>query len=419
VDAARARFDRHPSTSSWLLDSLWPPATDGPTPGQPLAGLPIAGLPIAVKSNFAVAGLRTRAGSRVFDEDPPAAQSSPAVVAAQRAGAVVIGTLNMNELAYGFTGRNTTFGNVPNPHDPSRVSGGSSSASGAIVGAGVLPAALGTDTNGSIRVPAALCGVFGFRPSSGAVSTAGIVPLSTTLDMPGIIAADVDVLIGLAAAWGVHADAAAEPIDRPVVRVVTGYASIGITRPMIHAIREVAAALYAVDDVDLPWLSAARAGAQVMTAGEAARTHMSVLRDRSERLEPLTHARLLAGLTIDEGRLARAHQLRDRLRSDLDATYAGADILVLPTVAMPAPSTAADVIDLGGESEPINVALGRCTIPFSFVGGPSISVPFALPGPGGLPMGVQLVGRPGCDATVLRLARFLQISGVVRSTVAS
>ena len=409
VAHARARFDARPDNSAWMIDACWD-ATRTSTTTSPLDGLPIA-----VKSNYAVAGLRTLAGSAARDDGTVAEFDCPAVAALRSAGAVIVGTLNMNELAYGFTGANRCFGDVANPHDADRVAGGSSSASAAIVGAGVLDAALGTDTNGSIRVPAALCGVWGFRPSSGSVSADGIVPLAETLDVPGPLTRNVELLIAIATALGV--DTAAPAHASPRIAMLRGFPAHGVQPEITAAVARVAKILGAGRTVELDWTPAARAASQVLTAYEAARNHRALLVERTDRLEPLTRARLRAGLAVDGRSARRAFEVRNRLRSDPDGLFDGSDVIVLATVAMTAPRRDTEFIEIDGKQESVNAALGRCTSPFSLVGAAVVSVPFSELDDDGLPIGVQLVARPGLDALVLALAQVLEDDGIAAAQV--
>lgn len=403
VAQALRRLEAHPDASTWIVQ-----------PCQDVDGE----WAIAVKSNIDVAGVTTVAGSKALENGEPAIADAPVVAGLRKAGAAVLATLNMNELAYGFTGRNEHFGRVPNPHDRDRLSGGSSSASAAIVAAGTVPAALGTDTNGSVRVPAALCGVWALRPTSGSVDNEGIVPLAPTLDVPGPLARDIAWLRRCAHAMGVPDELRVTP-ERAVIRVVDGFPADGVAPPLRAAVQRVASFLGARGHVELPWAPVARAAAQVLTATEAGAGHHRILRDRADHLEPLTRARLLAGLATDRDARRRCLAVRDGLRGDVTTRLGGADILLLPTVPVTAPSATTDHIAVGSRQEPINSALGRCTMPFSYLGLPALQVPFAEPDHDGLPCGVQLVGRPGDDALLLQLGAILEADGIGRATLAN
>ena len=238
---------------------------------------PLAGVPFAAKNLFDVAGLTTLAGSRINADRPPATRDATAVARLRAAGAVLVGTLNMDEYAYGFSTENTHYGPTRNPRDTSRMAGGSSGGSAAAVAGGLVPLALGTDTNGSIRVPAALCGVFGLKPTFGRVSRAGVVPLAWSFDHVGPLARDV---AGLAAAF--DAIAGPDPRDPVCSMQPPARCSDALTRG-IDGLRIAVAgehfARLAVDEAHR-----ARAAAQVITAGEPAPTTSS----RCARVRPIS-----------------------------------------------------------------------------------------------------------------------------------
>lgn len=396
---------------SWFVDRA-------PLPTAPPTSGPLAGVPIAVKSNIAVEGLRLLAGSAALDGGTVADADSLAVASLRAAGASILGTLNMNELAYGFTGDNDHFGRVPNPHDPERLSGGSSSASAAVIAAGVVDAALGTDTNGSIRVPAALCGVWGLRPTLGAVPSTGVVPLSTTLDIVGPLAANAPLLSDVARALGIDTTAR---LDVAAVRVtpVQGAFLDGTDPVVAAAVDTVTNAFAAGAPVDVDWAGAAFAGAQIVTAAEAAHHHRHLLAARPEDLGSTLRARLLAGLTVSATDYLDALGLRDTLLDVADRIFEHTDVLALPTVAFPAPVADTTSVDLGGDAVLVNAALGRCTAPFSFLGLPSISAPIAPNDDSSLPVGVQLVACPGDDGLLLAMAAHLEATGIASAWILS
>jgi aspartyl-tRNA(Asn)/glutamyl-tRNA(Gln) amidotransferase subunit A len=376
----------------------------------------LKGMSIAIKSNIAVAGFRTFAGSAALAEDAPATHDAAVVTLLRKAGLNIIATTAMDELAYGFSGRNAHFGFVPNPHDASRISGGSSSGAAAAVAAGILDIAIGTDTNGSIRVPAALCGVWGLRPTAGAVPSEGIVPLSPTLDIPGPIASNARYLTALAEAVGIDVAARVNP-ERMKIALVTKFPAAPATPAMTAAISRFASSVGVKERVITPWAEAARAGAQVMTAFEAALAHRQLLTRRSDLLGPLLRDRLIAGACVQPEAYQRALELRASLQGQIDYLFEGHDVLLLPTVPCEAPPATWETLDTCGTVEPINAALGRCTIPFSFAGLPALSVPIHEKAASGLPIGAQLVGRPGTDGALLALARYLEETGVASAHI--
>lgn len=413
VDTARARTTGAGDGASWFVHDRWDEAhaegvlldRSSEAPGR------LHGVPVAVKANCSVAGVRPTAGSAALDDVPVAEVDAGAVALVRAAGAIIVGTVNLDELAYGFTGRNPHHGSVPNPHAADRLSGGSSSGSAATVAAGVVPVALGTDTNGSVRVPAALCGVWGLRPTMGCVPLDGVVPLARSLDTPGPLAASSTLLTDAAAALGIDVTPRVDPA-RVRVRTVSGFPAEPATPPVRAGVATVAAALRNSGDVVLPWCEAARAGAQLVTAVEGAAAFADVLRNRPERIGPLVRHRLRAGALIDGVSYVRALRLRAELMAVAEALFGDVDLLVLPTVPTTAPADDAETVGVDGMVEHVNAALGRCTTPFSFLGLPALSVPVAERGDDGLPVGVQLVARWGDDALLLAVAQALEHDGV-------
>jgi Asp-tRNA(Asn)/Glu-tRNA(Gln) amidotransferase A subunit family amidase len=376
---------------------------------------PIAGARIAIKANIAVRGFRTSAGCAAFLGEAPASEDAPAVMLLRKSGVRIVATTAMDELAYGFTGRNAHFGFVPNPHDPNRISGGSSSGAAAAIAAGILDLAVGTDTNGSVRIPAALCGVWGLRPTTGAVPAEGIVPLSTTLDIPGPLASSAEYLTDLASALGIKVGS--EPAKDIRIALVSGFPATPVTPSVAKAIRNFAISIGVTAEVTTPWAAAARAGAQVMTAFEAAAAHRQLLIDRSYLLGRLTRNRLIAGACVTPDAYRRAKDLRFALQRSIESLFEGHDVLLLPTVASEAPLSSAEILDTDGVVEPINAALGRCTIPFSFLGLPALSVPIRVKTANGLPVGAQFVGKPGTDHILLALGQRLETAGLAAAHI--
>jgi aspartyl-tRNA(Asn)/glutamyl-tRNA(Gln) amidotransferase subunit A len=394
---------------------------------------PLAGVPVAVKNLFDVAGLATLAGSRIDAARPPAACDATAVERLRGAGAVVVGTLNMDEYAYGFTTENTHYGATRNPRDPGRVAGGSSGGSAAAVAAGLVPLTLGTDTNGSIRVPAALCGVFGLKPTFGRVSRAGVTPLAWSLDHVGPLARDV---ADLAAAF----DAIAGPDPRDPVCATSAPApcSVQVTRgteglriavlgghfgrlaadEVLAALSRVASALRARRELTLPEPQRARAAAQVITACEGSAYHLESLRARAAEFDPMTRDRLRAAALLPAADYVRAQRFRAWFRAQVADAFREADVLLAPTTPYPAPAIGAPwTTTVAGTEVVTRGHLGVFTQPLSFIGLPVISVPVVLPG--ALPVGVQLVAAPFNEAVLFRVAGRLEADGVVAAPVAA
>src|SRR5579863_6679860 len=270
---------------------------------------PLAGVPFAVKNLFDVQGLSTRAGSKINREMKPSPRDATLIERMEAAGAVLVGALNMGEYAYDFTGENVHDGPSRNPHDVTRMTGGSSGGSGGSVGGGLVPIALGSDTNGSIRVPSSLCGIFGLKPTYGRLSRARTFPFVASLDHLGPFARTTrDLALAYDAMQGFDADdpACAERPVEPVapsldlgteglrVAVAGGYFKCngGDTR---SAIDRVATALRANRDIEIPQAERARSAAFIITASEGASLHLDRLRTRAPDFDPAVRDRLIAG----------------------------------------------------------------------------------------------------------------------------
>jgi aspartyl-tRNA(Asn)/glutamyl-tRNA(Gln) amidotransferase subunit A len=392
---------------------------------------PLAGVPFAVKNLFDVQGLTTLAGSRIFAERPPAARDAAAVAALRRAGAVLVGALNMDEYAYGFTCENAHYGPTRNPHDPSRVPGGSSGGSAAAVAAGLVPITLGSDTNGSIRVPAAFCGVFGLKPTYGRVSRVGVALFAASLDHVGPLARSVadlaaayDAIQGPDPADPVCSEAPAVPcalhvgreIDGLRIAVAGGHFARHATDEPLAAVARVARALRVTQEVELPEPHRARAAAMLITASEGANLHLGDLRTRAKDFDPLTRDRFLAGALLPASLYAQAQRFRAWYRARVAELFQDVDVLLAPTTPWVAPPVGAPrLATVAGEEVVARSHSGVFTQPLSFIGLPVISVP--LTAPGALPLGVQLVAAPFREAALFRVAARLEADGVVAAGV--
>jgi AtzE family amidohydrolase len=391
--------------------------------GKPLGRL--AGVPVAVKNLFDVAGEVTLAGSIINRRNPPASRDATALKRLRDEGAILVGMLGMDEYAYGFTNENTHYGPVLNPHDTSRTAGGSSGGSGAAVSSGCVPVSLGTDTNGSVRVPAALCGIFGLKPTYGRVSRAGSAPFVPSLDHVGFLTRsvrDASILFDLA-----HGYDPADPISsqRPAERteasledglaglrigVAAGYFAEELEPAAREATRVVAQALGASSAVELPGTMAARHAAMIISAVEGSALHLEDLRRRPSHFDPMTRDRFLAGAMMPGEAYVRAQALRHAYREAARGVFGQVDILVAPATPMAAPRIGQDSIEIDGRSFPSRPHLGRFTQPLALLGLPVMVVPVWT---GELPLGVQLIGAPYGEAALLRAARFLEARNVV------
>jgi aspartyl-tRNA(Asn)/glutamyl-tRNA(Gln) amidotransferase subunit A len=391
----------------------------------------LAGVPFAVKNLFDVAGLTTLAGSKIFAERPPAAGDAAAVAALRRAGGVLLGTLNMDEFAFGFTTENAHYGPTRNPHDPARVPGGSSGGSAAAVAAGLVPISLGSDTNGSIRVPAAFCGIFGLKPTYGRVSRAGVALFAASFDHVGPFARSVadlaavfDLLQGGDPADPVCSEAPVVPCAPHVGRdveglrlaVAGGHFARNATAEPLAAVARVARALRVGRTVELPEPHRARAAAMIITAVEGANLHLADLKTRAKDFDPLTRDRFLAGALVPASAYAQAQRFRAWYRARVAEIFRDVDVLIAPTTPWVAPLIGAPRLAVVDGTEVVTRAhSGVFTQPLSFIGLPVISVPVTVPG--ALPLGVQLVAAPFCEPALFRVAARLEAEGVATASV--
>ena len=388
---------------------------------------PLAGVPYAVKNLFDIEGLVTLAGSVVNRSHPPATADAFLISQMKAAGAVLIGALNMDEYAYGFTTENTHYGPCHNPHDLSRIAGGSSGGSGAAVAAGHVPIALGSDTNGSIRVPASLCGVWGLKPTFGRLSRRGTYPFVYSIDHLGPMASSLN---GLALAYDVlqspdpmDAGCHALEVQSVMPHLNSGIEGlrIGILGGYFHdyasqVAREVvvlaAKTLGATDEVIWPDAALGRAAAFIITASEGGSLHLNDLRSRGDDFEPLSIDRFIAGALQPADWTIKAHRLRRQYRDKINALFKDWDILLAAATPISAPVIGTEWLDLNGTKHPARAAMGLLTQPISFAGCPVVVAPMWPAGTGGMPLGVQLIAAPWREDLVFRAARLLSEKGV-------
>jgi AtzE family amidohydrolase len=393
--------------------------------GEPLP--PLAGLPYAVKNLFDIEGEVTLAGSIINRDHAPAAADAVMVRQLRASGAVLVGALNMDEYAYGFTTENSHYGPAHNPHDLPRTAGGSSGGSAAAVAAGQVPVALGSDTNGSIRVPASLCGVWGLKPTFGRLSRRGTYPFVHSLDHVGPFADSAAMLARVYDALqypdaqdpGCHARAV-QPVADQVARgtqalrigVLDGYFSINASPAAREAVRAAADALGARAGVEWPDAALGRAAAFVITAAESANLHLSDLRTRAADFEPLTVDRFIAGAVQPAHWVTSAQRFRRVYRDRVNALFADWDVLLAPATPIPAPAIGTEWVDIEGTRHSCRAALGLLTQPVSFAGCPVVTAPLWPAITEGLPLGVQLIAAPWREDLALRAAHALEHAGI-------
>jgi AtzE family amidohydrolase len=389
---------------------------------------PLAGAPFAVKNLYDLRGVVTLAGSVIEASKPPARQDAALVSRLEAAGAVLVGALNMDEYAYGFTTENSHYGATRNPHDATRIAGGSSGGSAAAVAAGLVPLSLGSDTNGSIRVPAALCGVYGLKPTFGRLSRRGTTPFVHSLDHTGPFARTVrdlalvyDALQGRDPLDPVSAERPVEPVafelggGKPRLRVglLGGWFKENASPEALAATESVAARLEAIR-ADLPGAQAARAAAFCLTGAEGGSLHLDALRARPRDFDFATRDRLIAGALQPAHVPARAQRVRRWFLEQALGLLEGFDILLAPATPFPATPIGQATTLMGGEPVSVRANLGLYTQPISFIGLPVLTVPVVSQGQ--LPMGVQLIAAPWREDLLVRAAAWLEAEGAVGSS---
>jgi len=400
LERARARPELHAFT--------WLPA-DLPEGGPGL----LRGVPVAVKDLMAVRGAPLTGGSRALDDTIPA-DDAEIVARLRRAGAVVMGLANLHEVAYGITSDNPRFGRVVNPAAPDRIPGGSSGGSAAAVAAGIVRAAVGTDTAGSIRIPAACCGIAGFKPSYDALPRSGVLDLAPSLDHVGPMGRDVEdcavlfaAMLGLAAepAWryrGLHGRTVGrlrgyfdEPLDAEVHAAVEA------------AVRALGADGARIVDRAIAGVELAPAIQLPTIAPEATAVHADRLGPRGERFGEDVRVRLETGLFMPGYWYVKAQRLRAVLVRAIEAALEEADVLLCPTLRTPAPRIGASRVDIGGRDYALHTAVTNLTQPFNLSGLPAVSVPWSV-SKDGVPISLQVVAPRGADWRALAVAERLQ-----------
>jgi AtzE family amidohydrolase len=387
--------------------------------------LPLAGVPFAVKNLFDIAGLATVAGSKINRARPKAERDSPLIERLEAAGAVLVGALNMGEYAYDFTGENMHDGPSRNPHDTSRMTGGSSGGSGGAVAGGMVPLALGSDTNGSIRVPSSLCGIFGLKPTYGRLTRARSFPFVASLDHLGPFARSTrDLALSYDAMQGPDADDAAcvdrlvEPVTPLLERgleglriaVGGGYFKKGAFPEALEALDRVAKAAGARGEVEVPEAARARAAAYVITATEGAALHLDRLRKQARDFDPAVRDRLIAGAMVPSTLVVKAQNFRRLYRERMLEMFKTCDAILAPATPCTAPKIGQQTFTLDGVELPVRPNMGIYTQPISFIGLPVVAVPVPLKP---LPIAVQIIAAPWREDIALRIAHALEQASVV------
>ncbi len=386
---------------------------------------PLAGVPFAVKNLFDVKGISTRAGSKINRDLPPAPRDATLIERMEAAGAVLVGALNMGEYAYDFTGENVHDGPSRNPHDPMRMTGGSSGGSGGAVGGALVPIALGSDTNGSIRVPSSFCGIFGLKPTYGRLSRARSFPFVPSLDHLGPFARSVrDLALAYDAMQGPDPDDAActtrsiepaapllaENVGGLRMALAGGWFEKNLFPEAVEAVAHVAKALGVRRTVEIPEAGRARAAAYVISTTEGASLHLDRLRKRPNDFDPAVRDRLIAGAMVPAPMVDRAQKFRRWYRAKLLQIFETVDLLIAPATPCVAPNIGQVNFTLDGVDLPVRANIGIHTQPISFIGLPVVVVPVPL---APMPIGVQLIAPPWREDIALRVAYTLERMGAV------
>jgi 1-carboxybiuret hydrolase len=430
TEAALARIARHDSVLNSFTEitaeraRTKARAVDAAIAAGQNAGA-LAGVPFAVKNLFDVQGLATRAGSKINRDLKPSPRDATLIERMEAAGAVLVGALNMGEYAYDFTGENVHDGPSRNPHDVTRMTGGSSGGSGGAVGGNLVPLALGSDTNGSIRVPSSFCGIFGLKPTYGRLSRARSFPFVASFDHLGPFARNAgDLALAYDAMQGPDADDAActtrpaEPVTPHLtqdigglrVAIAGGYFQKNVFPEAVEAVARVAKALGATRMVEIPEAARARAAAYVISTTEGASLHLDRLRRRPDDFDPAVRDRLLAGAMIPAPLVDRAQKFRRWYRAQVLELFKTVDVILAPATPCVAPKLGQVTFMLDGVELPVRANIGIHTQPISFIGLPVVAVPVPLEP---MPIGVQIIAAPWREDIALRTAYALERMGVV------
>jgi aspartyl-tRNA(Asn)/glutamyl-tRNA(Gln) amidotransferase subunit A len=386
---------------------------------------PLHGIPVALKDLVMTRGVRTTCGARILRDWVPDTDATVAL-RLTRAGAILLGKLNMHEFAYGPTGINALYGTPRNPWGATRMPGGSSSGSAVAVAAGLAAGALGTDTGGSIRIPAAFCGIVGLKPTYGRVSRAGVIPLSWSLDHVGPMTRTVadaalmlQVLAGRDAADASSADVPVPDYQAALQGDLRGV-RLGLpaeyffahldpeVRDAVHAsVGHLQAQGAAVEEVPLPRIPLAGAASFAIMRAEATAYHEPYLKARAAEYGADVRGRLMTGQFILATQYLKAQRARQLLRAEVDAALGRVDALIAPAAPLPAPPLDTREVTVGGVTQDVRLWITRCTAPINVTGHPVLAVPCGLT-TGRLPVGLQIIGRYFDEGTILRIGRAIE-----------
>lgn len=379
--------------------------------GVPVGAL--VGIPFAAKDLFDIAGEITTAGAKLREHAPEAATDAPSIARLKAADAIYVGRLNMDEFAYGFATVNAHFGATRNPYDLDRLAGGSSGGSAAAVAADLVPITLGSDTNGSVRVPASLCGLFGLRPTHGSLPMSGVFPFVEQLDTLGPFTRTLE---DLKTTHRVLAESKAPSRSNAPIRVarLDGWFRKNGDPDGNDGVDRLAAVFGDAPLIDLPLTEAARSAAFLITSKYGGMLHEEMLRTEAMNYDPAVRDRLIAGIALSDTKVQAAHKVIAHYQRQVQAALSEYDVLIAPTTPSVAPKIAEGLIEIDGKQVSARANLGLYTQPLSVTGIPILSVP--LKRPGRLPLGVQLIANKGAEDVLFGAAEQLVEAGLVGFT---
>jgi aspartyl-tRNA(Asn)/glutamyl-tRNA(Gln) amidotransferase subunit A len=384
---------------------------------------PLLGIPIALKDNLWTRGIRTTAGSKILRDFVPTADATAARKLA-RAGAILLGKTHMHEFAYGITNHNAHYGPAHNPWALDRISGGSSGGSAVAIAAGLCAASVGTDTGGSIRIPSAMCGIVGLKPTFGRVSVFGTVPLAPSFDHVGPLARsvpDAATLLGLLAGRDpLDPTSSAHRVEdyRAALRKPLRKFRLGrsreyywdkldeeVRRATEAAVRDLEKHGAVVREISLPHVRESNEAATNISLAESRHVHEAAgyFPARAGEYTEEVRQRIEAGGQVSAVKYLEGLDMRKRMLADFEAAFRDVDVIVAPTVPVPAPPISVEYVQIAGEQIGVRPALVGMNRPANFTGLPAISVPCGFTRDG-LPIGLQLIGRAFDEATLLRIA---------------
>ena len=411
VDLFAGRIDRYGEISKAFISLDLQRARARADAVDPDKELALNGIPYSCKDLFDVEGLATTGGSQVL-QDNIADSDADTIQAMNRAGAICLGKNNLHEFAYGATGENSLYGTAPNPYDHSRLAGGSSSGSAAALGFGLCAASLGTDTGGSVRAPAALCGLVGFKPTFGRISTAGVIPYSWTLDHVGTLTRTTnDASTVFKSLLPGQTEIATVNLENQVIGIPQGFFFERCDSEILDGIDALMnflrAAGASLKPVTMPSMQTTRTVSLTVQMPEALSFHNRYLEQRGHLYSQDFRAGLALGQCLLAEQYIRAKRFIETYRRDMNAVFTEVDAILTPATPIIAPKIGAVEVSVDGVSEPAGNAITRYTSFFNMTGHPAITLPCGMHSEG-LPFAAQLVGKHHGDEQLLELARRIE-----------